>query len=311
MERRPERLTEQLESECVVRKPSALAGLPSYRRGERVDAEGISESSNEKLLMERVVESGNMNAAYRKVKANKGAAGIDGMSVEELAGFIKSSWPGIKERLLDGSYRPEPVLRVELPKPDGGTRLLGIPTVLDRLIQQAILQVLQEDHDDSFSDSSFGFRPGRSARQAILKARDYVKGGRRWVVDLDLEKFFDNVNHDLLMSEVRKKVSDPRLLKLIRGYLKGGVMVGGERRPTPEGTPQGGPLSPFLANVLLDRFDKEMERRGHAFVRYADDCNIYVTTRRSANRVLDSVTRFLERKLKLKVNQSKSAADRP
>lgn len=227
MERRPERLTEQLESECVVRKPSALAGLPSYRRGERVDAEGISESSNDKLLMERVVESGNMNAAYRKVKANKGAAGIDGMSVEELAGFIKSSWSGIKERLLDGSYRPEPVLRVELPKPDGGTRLLGIPTVLDRLIQQAILQVLQEDHDDSFSDSSFGFRPGRSARQAILKARDYVKGGRRWVVDLDLEKFFDNVNHDLLMSEVRMKVSDPRLLKLIRGYLKAGVMVGG------------------------------------------------------------------------------------
>ncbi|MBK1880730.1 group II intron reverse transcriptase/maturase [Pelagicoccus mobilis] len=311
LERRPERLTEQSESECVVRKPSALAGLPSYRRGERVDAEGSADCSSEKLLMERIVESANMNAAYRKVKANKGVAGVDRMSVEELADFIKSHWPGIRDRLLDGSYRPEPVLRVELPKPDGGTRLLGIPTVLDRLIQQAILQVLQEDHDKSFSESSFGFRPGRSARQAIRKARDYVKEGRRWVVDLDLEKFFDKVNHDLLMSEVGKIVSDPRLLKLIRGYLKAGVMVGSKSLPTARGTPQGGPLSPFLANVLLDRFDKEMERRGHAFVRYADDCNIYVTTRRSANRVLASVTRFLERKLKLLVNKSKSAADRP
>lgn len=261
--------------------------------------------------MERIVESGNMNAAYRKVKANQGVAGVDGMSVDELAGFVKSNWSGIKSRLLDGTYRPEPVLRVELPKPDGGTRLLGIPTVMDRLIQQAILQVLQEDHDGNFSESSFGFRPGRSARQAILKARDYVKGGLRWVVDLDLEKFFDNVNHDLLMSEVGKIVSDSRLLKLIRGYLKAGVMVGGESRPTAKGTPQGGPLSPFLANVLLDRFDKEMEKRGHAFVRYADDCNIYVSSRKSANRTLSSVTRFLERKLKLKVNPSKSAADRP
>jgi group II intron reverse transcriptase/maturase len=261
--------------------------------------------------MERIVESGNMNRAYRRVKANKGVAGVDGMSVDELADYVKSCWPELKRELLEGNYRPEPVLRVELPKPDGGTRPLGIPTVLDRLIQQAVLQVLQGDNDESFSDSSYGFRPGRSARQAILAARDYVKRGHRWVVDLDLEKFFDHVNHDLLMDRVGEFVSDRRVLKLIRGYLKAGVVIAGQRHSTPMGTPQGGPLSPFLANVLLDRFDKELEKRGHDFVRYADDCNIYVATRRTGKRVLASVKRFLECKLKLKVNESKSAVDRP
>ena len=227
----------------------------------------------EQSLMEEVVESKNMQEAYRKVVGNRGAAGIDEMAVEELKPYLKTEWPAIKEALLGDQYRPRPVRRVEIPKPGGkGVRKLGIPTVVDRLIQQAILQVLDPIFDPGFSESSYGFRKGRSAHQAVLKARDYVRAGNRWVVDLDLEKFFDRVNHDVLMSRVARKVKDKRVLRLIRGYLQAGIMDGGLVEPSREGTPQGGPLSPLLSNILLDELDKELERRGHRFCRYADDC---------------------------------------
>jgi RNA-directed DNA polymerase len=234
------------------------------------------------------------------------------MSVGDLRPYLKEHWPRIKEELLEGRYEPRPVLKVEIPKPGGkGMRQLGIPTVLDRLIQQALLQVLQPVFEPGFSESSYGFRPGRSAHQAVLQARSYVAEGRRWVVDLDLEKFFDRVNHDMLMARVARKVRDKRVLKLIRRYLQAGMMSEGLVSRRTEGTPQGGPLSPLLSNILLDDLDKELERRGHAFCRYADDCNIYVQTRRSGERVLESVTGFLEKRLKLKVNREKSAVDRP
>jgi RNA-directed DNA polymerase len=263
-------------------------------------------------MMEAVVERKNMMAALQRVEANKGSAGMDDMAVERLRPHLREHWPDIKEQLLAGTYIPSPVRRVEIPKPDGrGMRQLGIPTVLDRLIQQALHQVMLPVFDENFSESSYGFRPGRSAHQAVLAARSHVASGRRWVVDLDLEKFFDRVNHDVLMARVARKVKDKRVLGLIRRYLQAGVLVGGVVSQRIEGTPQGGPLSPLLSNILLDDLDKELERRGHAFCRYADDCNIYVRSKRAGDRVLAGVTQFFAQRLKLKVNQTKSAVARP
>lgn len=261
--------------------------------------------------MERVVERANLLAALARVKRNGGSPGMDGMTVEELPGYLKAHWPEIREALLAGRYQPQPVKRVEIPKPGGGVRKLGIPTVLDRFIQQALLQVLQPAWDGTFSAGSYGFRPGRSAHHAIAKAQQYLKAGYSWVVDLDLEKFFDRVNQDKLMSRVKERVTDRRVLQLIDRYLKAGALTGDGFEATPEGTPQGGPLSPLLANLLLDGLDQELEKRGHRFARYADDCNIYVRSARAGARVLASVTRYLKRKLKLVVNAAKSAVDRP
>jgi len=263
------------------------------------------ESSRLDHLMELVVESQNMRKALQRVKGNKGSPGIDGMRVGELEGHLRHQWSTIREQLLNGTYRPKAVKRVEIAKPNGGTRILGIPTVTDRLIQQAMLQVLQPQFDPTFSDHSHGFRPNRSAHGAILEAQKFIQSGRRWVVDIDLEKFFDRVNHDILMGRLAKRIGDKRMLKLIRGYLNAGVMVNGVVRESGEGTPQGGPLSPLLANLLLDEVDKELEKRGHKFVRYADDCNVYVRTEKAARRVLESLKKCYAR-LKLKVNEEKS-----
>lgn len=277
-----------------------------------VAARRDNSSLEETQLMEAVVESKNMTKALHRVERNKGSAGIDNMEAEELRSYLKEQWPGIKETLLAGRYKPNPVRRVEIPKPEGrGKRMLGIPTVLDRLIQQALHQVLSPIFEPVFSESSYGFRPERSAQMAVKQAQEYVSQGRRWVVDVDLEKFFDRVNHDMLMARVARKVKDKRVLLLIRKYLQAGIMVGGLTTVRREGTPQGGPLSPLLSNVLLDDLDKELERRGHKFCRYADDCNIYVRTEKAGMRVLESITRYLERKLKLKVNRDKSKVTRP
>jgi len=262
-------------------------------------------------LMEKVVERANCQTALKRVLANKGSPGIDGMTVKELSGCLKTHWPAIKERLLTGTYQPQPVQRVEIPKPGGGMRSLGIPTALDRFIQQAILHVLQPEWDSSFSDASYGFRPGRSAHQAVARAQEYIAAGYEWVVDIDLEKFFDRVNHDKLMGRVAKRVADKRLLKLIRAFLNAGAMENGLVSLTDTGTPQGGPLSPLLSNLVLDELDRELERRGHRFVRYADDCNIYVKSERAGQRVMASIVRFIEKKLKLKVNWEKSAVAQP
>lgn len=262
-------------------------------------------------LIERLVERKNMRKAYSRVMRNKGAAGIDSMSVEALMPYLKEKWSKIREQLVTGEYMPKPVRKVEIPKPDGGVRQLGIPTVLDRLIQQAIYQILSPIFEPTFSDSSYGFRPGRSAHGAILKAKQYQAEGRKWVVDMDLAKFFDEVNHDKLMSKIAKKVKDGRLLLLIRRYLQAGVMSSGVVKASNKGTPQGGPLSPLLSNIVLDDLDKELERRGHAFCRYADDCNVYVNSKRAGLRVLKSITNFVEKKLKLKINRVKSAVARP
>jgi RNA-directed DNA polymerase len=261
--------------------------------------------------MEEVVDRENLMKAWQRVKGNNGAPGVDGMSVGELPGYLNRNWAVIKESLLKGEYQPQAVKGVEIPKPGGGMRQLGIPTVLDRLIQQALHQRLNPIFDGDFSESSYGFREGRSAHQAVCTARQYVSEGRRWVVDMDLEKFFDRVNHDVLMALVVRRVEDKRVLGLIRRYLQAGLMVGGVASARAEGTPQGGPLSPLLSNILLDELDKELERRGHCFCRYADDCNIYVRSRRSGERVMESIKVFLSRKLKLKVNEAKSAVARP
>ena len=261
-------------------------------------------------LMEEVCERENMKAALRRVKGNKGGPGVDGMTVEELREHLKGSWPENREELLSGTYRPQPVKRVEILKPGGGVRKLGIPTVKDRLIQQAVLQVLQPLWDPRFSEFSYGFRPGRSAHDAVAQAQEYVAEGCRWVVDIDLEKFFDRVNHDMLMGRVAKRVEDKRLLRLIRSFLNAGVMANGLVSPTEEGTPQGGPLSPLLSNLVLDDLDRELEKRGHRFARYADDCNIYVKSERAGHRVMESVSRYITKKLKLKVNREKSKVRR-
>jgi len=271
-------------------------------------------SPEEKMvrLMEAVVERENMRQAYSRVMRNKGAAGVDEMPVADLKAHLQEHWPQIKEGLLTGRYQPSAVRSVSIPKPNGkGERMLGIPTVTDRLVQQALHQVLSPVFDPGFSESSFGFRPGRHARQAVQQARQYVSDGRRWVVDLDLEKFFDRVNHDILMSRLARRVKDPRVLQLIRRYLAAGMLSDGVISARRQGTPQGGPLSPLLSNILLDALDKELERRGHCFCRYADDCTIYVRTRRSGERVMASISWFLECRLKLRVNASKSVVARP
>jgi RNA-directed DNA polymerase len=270
-----------------------------------------SPASNDEQLMEEVCERENCLQAYKRVKSNKGSAGIDGMTVEELPAYLKEHWPAIREQLLSGTYKPPPVRRVEIPKPDGGVRQLGIPTVLDRMVQQAVMQVLQRRWDAGFSEHSHGFRPGRSAHQAVAKAQKYIGAGRVWVIDLDLEKFFDRVNHDRLMKSLALRIADKRMLRLIGAFLKAGVMENGLVGPVDEGTPQGGPLSPLLSNVVLDELDRELERRGHCFVRYADDCNIYVHSQRAGQRVKRSITGFITRRLKLKVNEQKSAVARP
>ncbi len=252
-----------------------------------------------------------MMLALGRVRRNRGSHGVDGMTVDELPAYLVTAWPFIRGELLSGTYTPQPVRRVEIPKPDGGIRLLGIPTVLDRLIQQATVQVLSPVFEETFSEYSYGFRPGKSAHTAILKAKEHIEQGYTWTIDMDLEKFFDRVNHDILMSRIARKIKDKRVLKLIRNYLVSGVLVEGIKVSSEEGTPQGGPLSPLLANILLDDLDKELEKRGHVFVRYADDCNIYVKSERAGLRVMASVRKLLTGKLKLKVNESKSGVDRP
>lgn len=284
----------------------SVEGTESFTAERRAETPAIGER-----LMEEVCERENCKRALARVRANKGSAGVDGVTVQQLPGFLKQHWPVIREQLLSGTYEPQPVKRVEIPKPDGGKRKLGIPTVLDRFIQQAVMQVLQDRWDGTFSDHSYGFRPGRSAHQAVEQAQQYIAEGYRWVVDLDLEKFFDRVNHDKLMARIVERVSDKRILKLIRTFLRSGVMEDGLVSPVDEGTPQGGPLSPLLSNIVLDELDRELERRGLRFARYADDSNIYVRSRRAGERVMGSMVRFITTKLRLKVNQRKSAVARP
>lgn len=263
------------------------------------------------MLMNQILSRENLLLALKRVERNKGSHGVDKMPVKFLRQHVVENWLTIKKQILEGTYQPQPVRRIEIPKPDGGVRLLGIPTVTDRLIQQAIAQVLSNLYDPNFSNHSYGFRPKRSAHDAIREAKGHIKEGYRWVVDMDLEKFFDKVNHDRLMSTLAKKISDKPLLKLIRRYLQSGVMINGVVYDTDEGTPQGGPLSPLLSNIVLDELDKELEKRGHKFVRYADDCNIYVKTKRAGERVMASIKTFIEKTLRLKINEKKSAVARP
>jgi RNA-directed DNA polymerase len=275
-------------------------------------ARGESENpAGSQRVMEEVCERENRREALKRVRANKGGPGVDGMTVDELPGYLEQHWPAIREQLKSGTYKPQPVKRKEIRKQDGGVRKLGIPTVLDRLVQQMVQQVLQKQWDPTFSEHSYGFRPGRSTKQAVAQAQQYIAEGYSWCVDFDLEKFFDRVNHDKLMGAIAKRVEDKRVLKLIRAFLNAGVMEGGLVSPSVEGAPQGGPLSPLLSNLVLDELDREMERRGHRFVRYADDSNIYVRSERAGQRVMESVKRFISEKLKLKVNESKSAVAKP
>lgn len=262
-------------------------------------------------LLEEILDRDNMNKAYKKVKSNKGKPGIDGMTADELLPFLKENGDRIKQAIMEGTYSPKPVRRVEIPKPDGGVRLLGIPTVLDRVIQQAIAQVLSPIYEKEFSDNSYGFRPGRNARQAVRKCKEYIDAGCQWTVDIDLAKYFDTINHDKLMRLLSKRIKDGRVLSLLRKYLQSGVMINGVVIDTEEGTPQGGNISPLLSNIILNELDKELTKRGLKFCRYADDCNIYVKSRKAAERVMASITRFLEEELRLKVNKEKSAVDRP
>jgi len=304
----PEQLGLALQAEARSEAPRAELQGAEQRMAKRV----YESPADTERLMEEVCERGNCEQALKRVKANKGAAGVDGMTVRGLPQYLKRHWPAIREQLLEGTYQPQPVKRVEIDKPNGGgVRKLGVPTVLDRFIQQAVLQVLQKRWDETFSDHSYGFRPGRSAHQAVAQAQQSVRDGYGWVVDLDLEKFFDRVCHDKLMARIASRVSDKRLLKLIRRFLTAGVMEDGLVSAVDEGTPQGGPLSPLLSNIVLDELDRELERRGHRFVRYADDCNIYVRSERAGQRVMASVSAFITRRLKLKVNGEKSAVAQP
>src|SRR6478672_2051019 len=294
---------------------SALTGEAREAGREGPEASGATSGTENPAstnrLMEAVCERENLKAALRKVKANKGSPGVDGMTVIGIKDYLKQHWPAIREQLLNGTYEPKPVRRVEIPKPDGGVRKLGIPSVLDRFIQQAVMQVLQRRWDRTFSDHSYGFRPRRSAHQAVAQAQQYIATGYGWLIDFDLEKFFDRVNHDKLMGRIAKRIEDKRLLKLLRAFLNAGAMENGLVSPSVEGTPQGGPLSPLLSNLVLDELDRELECRGHRFVRYADDCNIYVRSERAGQRVMESISRFITQKLKLKVNEAKSAVARP
>jgi RNA-directed DNA polymerase len=289
-------------------KPSGITGERSTTSG---GDKGGAYGEGGKGLLEKVLERGNLVRALKRVERNRGAAGVDGMGVEELRPYLKEHWPELRERLVEGTYEPRPVRRVEIPKPEGGKRQLGIPTVLDRFLQQAMLQALTPLFEPHFCESSYGFRPRRRAHEAVEAARGYVREGYRWVVDLDLERFFDRVNHDRLMARVALQVKDKRVLGLIRRYLESGVMIDGVVVETAEGTPQGGPLSPLLSNIYLDELDKELEKRGHKYCRYADDCNVYVRSRRAGERVMVSVKGFITGRLKLKVNEAKSAVDRP
>ena len=295
-------------------RPQRVGGGTAERTGDERQAgtaRGDNVGAEASLLMEEVLRRENVLRAYNRVVQNGGAPGVDGMTVEELMPYCREHWARVREEMLQATYVPQAVLRVEIPKPDGGKRGLGIPTVLDRLIQQALLQVLQPLFDPHFSDDSFGFRPRRSTHGAIRRAREHIRAGYRWVVDCDLEKFFDRVNHDVLMARVARRVKDKRVLRLIRRYLTAGVMEGGVVSPRSEGTPQGGPLSPLLSNVLLDELDKELERRGHRFVRYADDSNVYVKSKAAGERVMASLERFLSERLRLRINREKSAVARP
>jgi RNA-directed DNA polymerase len=286
--------------------------VSGQQRAEPLAAKPAPESPAEtEHLMEEVCDRENLQSAWKRVRRNQGSPGVDGMTIDDAKDYLRKHWPSIRSRLLDGTYQPQPVKRVEIPKPDGGVRKLGVPCVVDRLIQQALLQVLQERWDPTFSEHSYGFRPGRSAHQAVAQAQHYVAEGYGYVVDIDLEKFFDRVNHDCLMARVAARIADRRVLKLIRAFLNAGVMEDGMVLPVDEGTPQGGPLSPLLSNLMLDDLDKELTCRGHRFCRYADDCNIYVRSQRAGERVMTSVSRFLTTKLRLKVNETKSAVARP
>jgi RNA-directed DNA polymerase len=306
--------TRQKTQYLLALEPKGRGEAPAgdCRGAEPVMAKPATESpALAEQLMEEVCSRENLERAWKRVRRNKGGPGVDGMTIDEAKGHLREHWPSIRSQLLKGTYQPQPVKRVEIPKPDGGVRKLGVPSVVDRLIQQTLLQVLQEQWDPTFSEQSYGFRPGRSAHQAVAQAQRYVAEGYSVVVDLDLEKFFDRVNHDYLMARVALRVSDKRMLKLIRAFLNAGVMEDGLVRPVDEGTPQGGPLSPLLSNLVLDDLDKELARRGHRFCRYADDCNVYVRSRRAGERVMASVSRFLTQKLRLKVNEAKSAVARP
>jgi RNA-directed DNA polymerase len=307
---------EDEEHQMTGRPELPMAGRGEAPRGNRSGEsrsaahEDARSGNDDERLLELVVERSNVEAALRRVKKNKGSPGIDGMTVEELPAYLATHWSRLREDILAGRYRPQPVRRHAIPKKDGGVRELGIPTVLDRLIQQCILHVLQPRFDATFSQHSYGFRPGKRAHDAVCAAQRFIQEGRRWVVDVDLEAFFDRVNHDVLMSRLAKRIADRRLLRLIRHYLDAGIMAHGIVVERHEGTPQGGPLSPLLANVLLDEVDKELEKRGHAFARYADDCNVYVRSKRAGERVMAALRRLFA-KLRLRVNESKSAVARP
>jgi RNA-directed DNA polymerase len=309
MDGKRQKIQYSLASEPKGRGETLASG---YQRAEPFAAKPAPESlAVTEHLMEEVCDRENLQSAWKRVRRNQGSPGVDGMTIDDAKGYLREHWPSIRSRLLDGTYQPQPVKRVEIPKPDGGIRKLGVPCVVDRLIQQALLQVLQERWDPTFSEHSYGFRPGRSAHQAVAQAQRYIAEGYGYVVDIDLEKFFDRVNHDCLMARVAARVSDKRVLKLIRAFLNAGVMEDGLVLPVDEGTPQGGPLSPLLSNLMLDDLDKELTRRGHHFCRYADDCNIYVRSYRAGERVMASMSRFLTTKLRLKVNEAKSAVARP
>jgi len=303
--------TRRQKSEQLELVLEARGEAPQGQRSGEVPtaANGNERSGSDHRLMEAVVERANAQAALKRVRQNKGSPGIDGMTVEDLPVYLATEWEAIRAQLLAGSYQPQPVKRQEIPKPGGGVRQLGIPTVLDRFIQQCLLQVLQPQFDPTFSEHSYGFRPGRRAHDAVRAAQRFIQDGRRWVVDIDLEKFFDRVNHDLLMGRLAKRITDRRVLGLIRRYLEAGILANGVVMERYEGTPQGGPLSPLLANALLDEVDKDLEKRGHAFCRYADDCNVYVRSRRAGERVMEALTRLYGR-LKLRINSDKSAVAR-